>query len=233
LYRSGDLARYSADGSITFIGRNDTQIKVRGHRIELGEIETVLRQHDKVQQAVVVAREDRKGDIRLVAYVVAHEGREIDGVELRRTFSERLPDYMVPSFVVTVDELPLTRNGKVDLAALPAPEAARRSRDENYVAPRNEIEAAITRVWQEALSVERIGVNDNFFDAGGHSLLMVQVHNKLSDMFDKQISIVEMFAKPTISALAEYFSETNGHKPSFDKVMNRAARRRQAVSARH
>jgi acyl carrier protein len=137
---------------------------------------------------------------------------------------------MVPSFLVALDELPLTRNGKIDLAALPAPEAARRSRDENYVAPRNEIEAAITRVWQEALGVERIGVNDNFFDAGGHSLLMVQVHNKLGEMFEKQISIVEMFAKPTISSLAEYFSETNGHKASFDRVMTRAARRREAAA---
>ncbi|HEY2963826.1 MAG TPA: amino acid adenylation domain-containing protein [Pyrinomonadaceae bacterium] len=231
LYRTGDLARYLPDGSISFIGRNDTQIKVRGHRIELGEIEAVLRQHEKVQEAVVVAREDRKGDVRLVGYLVTHDG-EVDVTEFRRALSERLPDYMVPSFLVTMDELPLTRNGKVDLAALPAPEAARRSRDENYVAPRNEIEAAIARVWQEALSVERIGVNDNFFDAGGHSLLMVQVHNKLSEMFDKQISIVEMFAKPTISALAEYFSETNGHKPTFERAMNRAARRRQAVSMR-
>lgn len=232
LYRTGDLARYAADGSIIFTGRNDAQVKVRGHRIELGEIESVLLKHEKIKQAVVVAREAANADVRLIGYVVAADTNTIDTGELRKQLSEQLPDYMVPSFLVTLEELPLNRNGKVDLKALPAPETAQRSRDENYVAPRNEIEATITLVWQEALGIERIGVNDNFFDAGGHSLLMVQVHNKLSDLFDKKISIVEMFAKPTISALAEYFSETNGHKPTFEKVMHRAARRRQAVSMR-
>jgi amino acid adenylation domain-containing protein len=232
LYRTGDLARYSPDGSIVFVGRNDAQIKVRGHRIELGEIESALRQHERVRQAVVVARESNNAGVRLVGYVVAESGQTIEVGELRRMLSERLPDYMLPSFLVVIDELPLTRNGKIDLKALPAPEALRPAQHEHYVAPRNEIEATITRVWQEVLGVERIGVNDNFFDAGGHSLLMVQVHNKLSELFEKNISIVEMFAKPTIGALAEYFSETNGHKPTFDKVMDRAARRRQAVSVR-
>lgn len=233
LYRTGDLARYAPDGSIIFTGRNDTQVKVRGHRIELGEIESALLRHDEIKQAVVVAREANNADVRLVAYVVTTDGAKLDTTELRQKLSEQLPDYMVPSFLVLLDELPLSRNGKVDLKALPAPETAQRSRDEHYVAPRNEIEATITRVWQEVLGVERLGINDNFFDAGGHSLLMVQVHNKLTDLFDKKISIVEMFAKPTISALAEYFSEANGHKTTFEKVMDRAARRRQAVSMRH
>jgi amino acid adenylation domain-containing protein len=181
-------------------------------------------------ETVIEARED--ADVRLVGYVVPKDGAKIDTNALRQKLTEQLPDYMVPSFIVPLDELPLTRNGKVDANALPPPETAQRSRDEHYVAPRNEIEATITRVWQDALGLERIGVNDNFFDAGGHSLLMVQVHNKLTDLFDKKISIVEMFAKPTISALAEYFSDTNGHKPTFERVMDRAARRRQAVSMR-
>lgn len=232
LYRTGDLTRYAADGSIIFAGRNDAQVKVRGYRIELGEIESVLLKHNKIKQAVVVGREAANADVRLVAYIVTTDSSTLDSSELRQKLSEQLPDYMVPSFLVALNELPLTRNGKVDLNSLPAPETAQRSRDENYVAPRNEIEETITRVWQEALGVERIGVDDNFFDAGGHSLLMVQVHNKLSDLFDKKISIAEMFAKPTISALAEYFSETNGHKPTFERVMDRAARRRQAVSMR-
>lgn len=231
-YRTGDLARYAPDGSIIFAGRNDTQVKLRGHRIELAEIEAVLQQHPSVRQAAVVARESTSADVRLVGYVVACDGAQLDSGELRQSLTEQLPDYMVPSFLVTLDELPLTRNGKVDLNALPPPESAGSSRDENYIAPRNEIESTITRLWEEVLGVERIGVNDNFFDAGGHSLLMVQVHNKLSDLFDKQISIVEMFAKPTISALAEYFRETNGHKPTFEKVIDRAARRRQAASMR-
>jgi amino acid adenylation domain-containing protein len=234
LYRTGDLARYTANRSITFIGRNDAQVKLRGHRIELGEIENALRQHDHVRDAVVVARAD-KSDTRLVGYIVARNGnttRDVtpDTTELRKHLSERLPEYMLPSFLVVLDELPLTRNGKVDLHALPAPETVKTAREENYLAPRNDIENAITRVWQDALGLERVGVNDNFFDAGGHSLLMVQVHNKLSEMFDKQISIVEMFAKPTISALAEHFNDTKGHKPTFAKVMDRAARRRHAVA---
>ena len=242
LYRTGDLARQFPNGTIGFIGRNDSQVKVRGRRIELGEIEAALQQHDKVRQAIVtaavIAREGNKSpdiyskDVRLVGYVTAESGQKIDVAELRRKLSGRLPDYMLPSFLVVVDELPLTRNGKVDITALPPPESVNTARDENYVAPRNEIETTITRIWQEALGVERIGVNDNFFDAGGHSLLMVQVHNKLTELFEKKISIVEMFAKPTISALAEYFSETNGHVPKFDKVMDRAARRRQAATMR-
>jgi acyl-coenzyme A synthetase/AMP-(fatty) acid ligase len=232
LYRTGDLANYTPHGSIVYSGRNDTQVKVRGHRIELGEIEAVLQQHENVKQTVVIAREASNADVRLVGYVVPTDGTTVDTNDLRQTLSEQLPDYMVPSFLVTLDELPLTRNGKVDINALPAPEAAQLSRDENYLAPRNGIEATITRVWQDVLGVERIGVHHNFFDAGGHSLLMVQVHNKLTELFDKQISIVDMFAKPTISELAEYFSQTNGHKPTFDKVMDRAARRRQAVSMR-
>jgi amino acid adenylation domain-containing protein len=232
LYRTGDLANYTPHGSIVYSGRNDTQVKVRGHRIELGEIEAVLQQHENVKQTVVIAREASNADVRLVGYVVPTDGTTVDTNDLRQTLSEQLPDYMVPSFLVTLDELPLTRNGKVDIVALPAPEAAQGSHDETYLAPRNGIEATITRVWQDVLGVDRIGVHHNFFDAGGHSLLMVQVHNKLTELFDKQISIVDMFAKPTISALAEYFSQTNGHKPTFDKVMDRAARRRQAVSMR-
>ena len=228
LYRTGDLARYTADGAIVFTGRNDAQVKVRGHRIELGEIEAALREHEHVREAVVVARTD-KADVRLVGYVIPANSHAPDTTELKRMLSGRLPDYMLPSFLVVLDELPLTRNGKVDLQALPAPETVKTSREENYLAPRNEIEATITRVWQDVLGVERIGVNDNFFDAGGHSLLMVQAHNKLSERFAKNISLVEMFAKPTISALAEHFSETNGHKPTFEKVMDRAARRRQAA----
>jgi amino acid adenylation domain-containing protein len=232
LYRSGDLASYSPDGSINFIGRNDSQVKVRGHRIEMGEIEAVLRQHEKVRDAVVVVREAASADVRLVGYVVAEAGERVDVGELQRMLGGRLPEYMVPSFLVALDELPLTRNGKVDVAALPAPESVLQAPDQNYVPPRNEVEEVITRIWQEALRVGRIGVHDNFFDAGGHSLLMVQVHNKLSEAFGKDVPIVEMFAKPTISALAEYFSETDGHKPTFRKVMDRAARRKQAVSRR-
>jgi amino acid adenylation domain-containing protein len=232
LYRTGDLARYLPDGNIEFLGRNDSQVKVRGHRIELGEVEAVLRRHAKVRQAAVVAREEGGGGVRLVGYVVAEGGAGVEAGELRRAAGEALPDYMVPSAVVVMEEMPLTRNGKVDLNALPAPEAVRTPSDERYVAPRNEIEQTITRIWQEVLQVERIGVHDNFFDAGGHSLLMVQVHNKLGEVFGKSISIAEMFGKPTISALAEYLGDAGGRKPTFQKVIDRAERRKQAAHRR-
>jgi aryl carrier-like protein len=186
-----------------------------------------------VRQAAVVARggEGAQG-VRLAAYVVCDGGAAADTAGLRRAAGELLPDYMVPAFFVPLDELPLTRNGKVDLKALPAPEAARRPAGQGYVAPRNDIEQAIARVWREVLGVERVGVHDNFFDAGGHSLLMVQVHNRLRESFEKEVSIVEMFRKPTISALAEYFADGGGPEPSLDKVIARAERRRQALGRR-
>ncbi len=230
LYRTGDLARYLPDGTIEFLGRNDSQVKVRGHRIELGEIEAVVRQHEQVRNAVVIAREDRPNEQRLVAYVVPKE--KLDVSEVRRLVSERLPEYMALSFVVVMDQLPLTRNGKVDLKALPKPEAVQLSSVARYVAPRNEIEQIVTSVWQEALGVEQIGINDNFFEVGGHSLLMVQVHSKLSDLFDSKLSIAEMFAKPTISALAEHLGNGNGHKAGLQNAASRAERRKQAAGRR-
>ena len=232
LYRTGDVARYLPDGSIEFLGRNDSQLKVRGHRIELGEIEAVVRQHRQVREVIVVAREDRVGEQRLVAYVVPKESGKLDVIEVRRLVSERLPDYMTLSFVVIMDQLPLTRNGKVDVKALPKPETSQIPSLERYIAPRNEIEQTITSIWQEVLGVEHIGVNDNFFEVGGHSLLMVQVHSKLSALFDSKLSIAEMFAKPTISALAEHLSNGNGHKAGLQKATIRAERRKQAAGRR-
>src|SRR6185436_16295399 len=221
---------YLPDGTIEFLGRNDSQVKIRGHRIELGEIEAVVRQHEQVRTAVVIAREDRPNEQRLVAYVVPKE--KLDVSEVRRFVSERLPEYMSLSFVVVLDQLPLTRNGKVDLKALPKPETVQMESVARYVAPRNEIEQIVTSVWQEALGVEQIGINDNFFEVGGHSLLMVQVHSKLSDLFDSNLSIAEMFAKPTISALAEHLGNGNGHKAGLQNAATRAERRKQAAGRR-
>ena len=230
LYRTGDLARYLPDGTIEFLGRNDSQVKIRGHRIELGEIEAIVRQHEQVRSAVVIAREDRPNEQRLVAYVVPKE--KLDVGEIRQLVSERLPEYMALSFVVVLDQLPLTRNGKVDLKALPKPESVQIAPVARYVAPRNEIEQIVTSVWQEALGVEQIGINDNFFEVGGHSLLMVQVHSKLSDLFESKLSIAEMFAKPTISALAEHLGNGKGHKAGLQSAATRAERRKQAAARR-
>ncbi|NNF93561.1 MAG: amino acid adenylation domain-containing protein, partial [Altererythrobacter sp.] len=178
LYRTGDWVRYQPDGNIEFIGRRDHQVKVRGFRIELGEIEAALGRLQPVQEAVVLLREDRPGDKRVVAYVVA-EGEQAGLVEeLRTQLKRELPDYMLPSAFVLLDALPLTPNGKVDRAALPAPEAADHLTAE-YVAPRTPTEEILAGIWAEVLGVERVGVHDDFFELGGHSLLATQVISRV------------------------------------------------------
>jgi amino acid adenylation domain-containing protein len=206
MYRTGDLARYLPDGNIEFLGRVDEQVKVRGFRIELGEIETVLSQHDGVREAVVVARPDERGNNRLVAYVVESEGRTATAGDLRRYLKDTLPDYMIPATFVTLDALPLTPNGKVDRKHLPEADGARPELEEAYVAPRSELERGIANVWQEVLKVEKVGVHDNFFNLGGHSLLIVQVNNRLHEVLRVDVSLIDMFKYPTVNALAEYLS---------------------------
>ncbi|HXQ70532.1 MAG TPA: amino acid adenylation domain-containing protein, partial [Pyrinomonadaceae bacterium] len=167
LYRSGDLARYRADGNIEFHGRVDEQVKIRGFRIEVGEVEAVLAQHAGVRDSVVVAREDDRGSTRLIAYVVANNG-DVQTAELRSFMQQRLPEYMLPSAIVQLAAFPLTPNGKLDRKALPVPDGAGYEADGPYVAPRSELERLIADVWCEALEVERVGVRDNFFNLGGH-----------------------------------------------------------------
>ncbi|MCA1568064.1 MAG: amino acid adenylation domain-containing protein [Acidobacteria bacterium] len=206
MYRTGDLARYLPDGNIEFLGRVDEQVKVRGFRIELGEIETVLSQHEGVREAVIVARPDERGNNRLVAYVVESAGRTATAGELRHYLKETLPEYMIPSAFVTLDALPLTPNGKVDRKHLPDADGSRPELEEVYVAPRSELEREIANVWQEVLKVEKVGVHDNFFNLGGHSLLIVQVNSRLHEILRGDVSLIDMFKYPTVSALAEYLS---------------------------
>jgi amino acid adenylation domain-containing protein len=228
LYKTGDLARYLSDGMIKFIGRTDHQVKLRGFRIELGEVEAVLKRGPDVQDGVVVVREDTPGDKRLVAYVVLARGRESSLSELRDFLKEKLPEYMIPSAIVRLNDLPLTRHGKVDRQSLPAPESERPELRAAYVAPRTRIEGTIAAIWQEVLRVEKVGVDDNFFDLGGHSLLMVQVHSKLREAFSKDISLIEMFRNPTVGSLARYFAGEEYQQPSLQKAHDRARKRRMA-----
>jgi amino acid adenylation domain-containing protein len=208
MYRTGDLARYLPDGNIEFLGRLDEQVKVRGFRIELGEIETVLCQHEGVREAIVVARADAHGGNRLVAYVVGGEAGVPTAGELRRYLKNTLPEYMIPSAFVALDALPLTPNGKVDRRRLPeTDDGARPELEEAYVAPRSTLERDITTVWQEVLGVEKVGVHDNFFNLGGHSLLIVQVNSRLREVLRAEVSIIDMFKYPTVSALAEHLSQ--------------------------
>jgi acyl carrier protein len=219
LYRTGDLTRYRADGNIEFLGRVDEQVKIRGFRIEVGEVEAVLAQHAGVRESVVVAREDDRGNTRLVAYVVATNGN-LQIAELRNYLRQRLSEYMVPSAIVRLEVFPLTPNGKLDRKALPAPDGAGYEAEGPYVAPRSELERLIADVWKEALGVERVGVRDNFFNLGGHSLLLIRVNNRLGEALRIELPVVELFKYPTVSTLAEHLSRSHAQS----RVAARAGR---------
>jgi amino acid adenylation domain-containing protein/thioester reductase-like protein len=207
LYRTGDLARWLPSGELECLGRLDHQVKVRGFRIEPGEVEAALRQHPAVRQAVVVAREIRRGDKRLIAYVVADEHLEPSSSELHRFLREQLPEYMVPSLFMTLEALPLSPNGKVDRQALPAPERARPESEETYVAPQGPVEEAVAAVWAEVLGLEQVGAHDNFFELGGHSLLATQVISRLRKTLQVELPLRALFEAPTLAALGERIEE--------------------------
>ena len=230
LYRTGDLARWRPEGELECLGRLDQQVKIRGYRIELGEIEAVLGEHEDVVQVAVVALGDRPGYQRLVAYVVASAERTPSTVELRELAQRQLPQYMVPASFVFLPKLPQTPNGKVDRRALPAPEEARPDRQSGYVPPRNEMERTIANIWQKALHVGQIGREDNFFDLGGHSLLMVQVYSALRKHCSTDLSLIDLFRYPTIKSLSEYL-RNNGKADtsSLQRTHDRAAMRHAAM----
>ena len=226
MYRTGDLARYRPDGNIEFLGRIDHQVKVRGYRIELGEIEALLDQHPAIGQAVVLAREDTPGNRRLVAYLTSEHGPLPAASELRSYLKEKLPDYMVPTAFVTLPSLPLTPNGKVNRNALPAPSPGAAEESSRYVAPRDETERRIAAIWEEALNLQKVGVSANFFDLGGHSLLIVQVHNRLRQAFDTDLTVAQMFQYPTVEALARYIRLPQQENDALHRAQDRAQRQR-------
>jgi acyl carrier protein len=205
LYRTGDLARYGAEGELEFLGRSDSQVKVRGFRIELGEIETVVCGHEGVRQCAAMVREDSPGDKRVVAYVVPREGAQASLMadELRSFVALRLPDYMVPSTLMFLPELPLSVNGKIDRQRLPAPEIRARVDGARYVAPRTPLEEAVCDIWAGVLRVERVGVEDNFFELGGHSLLATQVISRVKEAFAVELPIGTLFERPTAAGMCE------------------------------
>ncbi len=230
LYKSGDLVRRLSDGNVEYVGRIDHQVKVRGFRIELGEIEAVLRGREEIREVVVMAREDAPGERRLVAYLAVGPGQSPPINELRNLLRERLPDYMVPSAFVTLQSFPLTPSGKVDRSALPPPERPRPELEAGYVRPRNEIERVIAEVWQKVLGIERVGVHDNFFDLGGHSLMLAKIHSQMQEVLNRELPMIEMFKYPTISALADYLSREDGGQPSFQMSRQRAREQMDAMN---
>ena len=218
LYRTGDIARYLPDGSIEFIGRKDQQIKLRGFRIELGEIETALLAHPAIQDAVVVMTEGTENNKRLLAWYVATEDAAVSVSELRDFLKQRLPDYMLPAIFFSLDELPLTPNGKVDRHKLPAPEAARGEQKREVGAPQDELELRLTWIWEKVLGVPAIGVNDNFFDLGGHSLIAVRLFTEIEKVCGKRLPLATLFQAPTIAQLADKLRQ-QGWQPAWNSLV--------------
>jgi amino acid adenylation domain-containing protein len=227
MYRTGDLVRWRPDGDVEFVGRVDDQVKIRGFRIELGEIEAVLAERDEVARSAVVVCEDGLGGKRLVGYLVPSEATEgIDTVELRRALARRLPEHLVPSALVVVPQLPLTPSGKVDrreLALRPVERAASAAR----TAPRGVLEQRIAELWSQVLDldVEKIGADDNFFDLGGHSLLLVPLQSGLAALVERPVRIVDLFTHPTVAAQARHLGRTAAASPKLAAARERAQRR--------
>jgi amino acid adenylation domain-containing protein len=235
LYRTGDRVRWSAAGQLEFLGRIDFQVKLRGFRIELGEVENALLAHASVRDCVAVVREDRPGDTRLVAYVVPvdrhGDGRSADVSTLREHLRERLPDYMMPAALVSLDALPLSPNGKVDRSALPAPTGERPELAAGYEAPSTPVEEALAALWRELLGVDRVGVHDNFFDLGGNSILLLRAYGKLQHLHPSCVSVVDLFRHPTVHMLARHIA--SGDQPeSLSPSYARASARRAVLQRR-
>jgi len=213
MYRTGDQARWRTDGSLDYIGRADHQIKIRGFRIELGEIDAVLANHPHIEQAAVVVREDQPGDKRLAAYVVADAA--IDTAELRRYMGASLPDYMVPSAFVEMDELPLTPNGKLDRKALPAPDFSTSVSDR---APRTPQEEILCDLFAEVLGLARVGIDDSFFELGGHSLLAARLMSRIREVMGAELGIAKLFDEPTVAGLAAHLDLAQSARPALQRA---------------
>jgi aspartate racemase len=207
LYKTGDLVRYLPDGNIEFLGRLDNQVKIRGFRIELGEIEAYLSQHPLVKENVVVTFEKHPNNKILVAYLVVHTAENFEISELRQFLKERLPDYMIPSDFVILESLPLNPNGKVDRRALPSPDLKPES--SSFLAPRDDVEAQLAKIWENVLGIENLSVTDNFFDLGGHSLLAIKLFNAINQTFHKKLLLATLFQAPTIEQLANLIKRSD------------------------
>ncbi len=200
LYKTGDLARYLPDGNIEYVGRIDNQVKIRGFRIELGEIEAVLSQNQAVQSSCVIVREDNPGEKQLVAYIVPKLGVKLTSGDLRQFLSHKLPGYMVPGAFVLLEFFPLTANGKIDRRALKAP--SNPSDSDRFIEARNQLELSLVQIWSKVLKIDKVSVQDNFFDLGGHSLLAPYLITQIKEQLGEEIAVTTLFQNPTIEQLA-------------------------------
>jgi amino acid adenylation domain-containing protein len=224
IYRTGDIARWLPDGNIEFLGRNDEQVKIRGYRIEIGEIENCLADYSGVKEAKVVAGEFRLNNKELAVM------EKLDANSLREHLRNKLPEYMIPSYFVQLEKIPLTPNGKVDRKALPVPVGAGMTSGTEYCAPSNEVEQKFVSIWQEILGVEKVGVRDNFFDLGGHSLLIAGIRHKVKETFNRDIPMANFFRYPTVAALAQYLTQKHDSQPAeLQQVHSRAEKQKEAL----
>jgi acyl-coenzyme A synthetase/AMP-(fatty) acid ligase/acyl carrier protein len=209
LYRTGDVARFRADGEMEFVSRSDDQVKIRGIRIELGEVRSILSQHPDVRQSAVVAVGDHSGGKRLVAYVAPRAAGTVAAADLRSFLKQKLPDYMIPATFVIMDALPLTASGKINRQGLPAADYAA---EESFVAPRSPVEEGLAAIWAEVLGLERIGVRDDFFELGGHSLAVSQIISRIDERFNLQLPLKSLFDAPTVEEMAVLVAEFQAKK---------------------
>lgn len=234
LYRTGDLAKFENDGRITYLGRIDHQVKIRGYRVELGEIEALLSAHPSITEAVVLLREDVPGDKRLVAYIKMQANETPDTRILKTWLLAHLPDFMVPGIYIELKTLPLTPNGKTDRKALPAPKSEHRSTAGAVIAPSNEWEELLAEIWKRAIDIPEVSTRDNFFDIGGHSLLVIQVLKELRDneKIHKKIQMTDLFRHTTIESLAKFIDSEDDDTTVIDASQARAATRKAAMGRR-
>ena len=212
MYRTGDVCRWLPDGNLQYFGRSDFQVKVRGYRIELGEIEATLDKHPAVRQSLASVREDQPGQQRLVGYVVLRDGSVLEPAALQEHVRESLPEFMVPSAVVILDAFPLTPNGKVDRRALPAPDWSQNATGEKQ-APKDRLELTLIRIWEKVLGVSNIGVDDNYFDLGGHSVLAVRLMAEIEKAVGRKIPLTSLFRGSTVASLAKLLREGSEADP--------------------
>jgi acyl carrier protein len=238
LYLTGDLARYRPDGNIELLGRIDHQVKIRGVRIEPGEIEAAIGRHSSIMQAVVVTKVGSTGEPLLVAYVVFSKNEQLSAQQLRHYLRERLQEQMVPSEFIFLNELPILPNGKTDRNRLLGADFASPRRNELAAEPSSLTESRILGIWREVLKTQPIGMHDNFFDLGGHSLLLATVQTKLSQAFDREIASVDLYRYPTINSLARHLGEFDLEQRPLNSIRQRADKqldarlRRRRVAAR-
>ncbi len=230
MYRSGDLARRHENGELEYLGRIDQQVKIRGFRIELGEIETTIAQHPAIKHVAVIDREDTPGDKKLIAYLVTNTDTPAPTLiaDLRQTLHTHLPEYMIPAHFHHLDTLPLTTSGKLDRKALPTPQYQRTENTNPYIAPRNPAEETIADVWKAVLRIDKVGIDDHFFDVGGHSLLLVRAHAQLRDKLRGDLAIVALLQYPTVRTLARHLTGQNNTTTTTNATMDRARKQREA-----